>query len=144
MRENRLEEVVERMTRTKRLIAGVFAGGILALLPATSASAHATLDRASPGSGTVVQTEPSEVVLTFNENIRAVPEKTRITGPDGKRADTGKAFAQDHDLHIPLTTGGPKGTYLVSYRVISADSRPVSGGFTYSLGVGTSAPTDAA
>src|SRR5690349_25073036 len=99
MRENRLEEVVERMTRTKRLIAGVFVGAVLALLPATAASAHATLDRTSPGSGTVVQREPSEVVLTFSEHIRAVPEKTRITGPDGKRAGTGQAFAQNHDLH---------------------------------------------
>jgi len=132
------------MTRTKRLVAGVFAGAILALLPATAASAHATLDRTSPGSGTVVQSEPTEVVLTFNENIRAVPEKTRITGPDGKRADTGKAFAQDHDLHIPLNTGGPKGTYLVSYRIVSADSHPISGGFTYSVGEVTSTPADAA
>ena len=63
MAENRLEKVVERMTRTKRLVAGVFAGAILALLPATAASAHATLDRTSPGSGTVVQSEPTEVVL---------------------------------------------------------------------------------
>jgi copper transport protein len=92
----------------------------------------------------VVQSEPAEVVLTFNENIRAVPEKTRVTGPDGKRADAGKSFTQDHDLHIPLTTGGPKGTYLVSYRVISADSHPISGGFTYSFGQVTSTPSDAA
>jgi copper transport protein len=129
--------------RTRFWIAGVFLGLLVALLPATAASAHATLENSNPPSGSVVQQAPSQIVLTFNEPIRAVVSKIRVTGPDGKRADTGKASTKDHQLLIPLETGGPRGTYLVSYRIISADSHPVSGGFTYSFGQVTATPTDA-
>jgi copper transport protein len=42
-------------------------------------------------------------------------------------------------MTIPLRAADqPLGTYLVSYRVISADSHPVGGGFTFSVG----APSD--
>ena len=33
---------------------------------------------------------------------------------------------------IPLRSGGARGTYLVSYRIISADTHPVGGSITYS------------
>jgi copper transport protein len=128
--------------RRRLWIAGAFIGLLAALLPASAASAHATLDRTSPAAGSVVQTAPTEVTLTFNESVQAVVDKIRVTGPDGKRADTGNASIQDHDLRIPLRTGGPQGTYLVSYRVISADSHPISGGFSYSVGQVTATPTD--
>jgi copper transport protein len=132
------------LMRRRFWIAGAFIGLLAALLPASAASAHAALDRTSPASGTVVQNAPSEVVLTFNETVRAVVDKIRVTGPDGKRADTGKATVQDHDLRIPVRTGGPQGTYLVSYRVVSADSHPISGGFSYSVGQVSATPSDSA
>ena len=72
---------------------------------------------------------PSEVVLTFSEPVRIVADKIRVTAPDGSRADVGKPSPRTQTAH-PAQPGGPKGTYLVSYRVISADSHPVSGGFT--------------
>jgi copper transport protein len=132
-----------RMTRrTWSALLGVIAGLLLTFgLPATAASAHAVLVRSNPTQGTVLDTEPAQVTITFNEPIRAVVDKIRVTGPDGKRADAGKATASEKDLKIPLAAGGPKGTYLVSYRIISADSHPVAGGYTFSVGQVTGTPT---
>ena len=134
------------MTRRKwAALLGVAAGLLLTVaLPATAASAHAVLVRANPTQGVVLDAEPAQVTVTFNEPIRAVVDKVRVTGPDGKRADAGKATASDKDLRIPLLSGGPKGTYLVSYRIISADSHPVAGGYTFSVGQVTGTPTQTA
>lgn len=43
---------------------------------------------------------------------------------------------------VPVDPSAGRGTYLVSYRVISADSHPVSGAFTYSVGAPSTPPTD--
>lgn len=110
--------------------------GLLAflLLPATAASAHAALIGASPAQDSVVGAAPTQVVLTFTEGVNPIEGKVRIIAPDGSRADAGEPRASGTQLVIPLRSGGGQGTYLVSFRVISTDSHPVSGAFTYSVG----------
>lgn len=109
-------------------LAGLFA------LPAGPASAHAALVRTQPVQGTVVQDPPSQVVVTFSEHVEAVNDKIKVIGPDGKQYQTGKSTVSGPSLTIPLRSGGPRGTYVVGYRVISADGHPVGAGFTYSVG----------
>ncbi|MFU8876279.1 copper resistance CopC/CopD family protein [Micromonospora sp. SL4-19] len=114
----------------------------LLLAPATPASAHAVLVSSSPTASAVVSNAPSEVVLTFSEGVRKVPGKIRVIAPDGSRADRGEPTFKDAVVTIPVDPSGARGTYLVSYRVISADSHPVSGAFTYSVGAPSTPPTD--
>ncbi|HEX5594848.1 MAG TPA: copper resistance protein CopC [Micromonosporaceae bacterium] len=115
----------------------------LALLvaPARPAHAHALLVNSSPGSNAVLPDPPAEVVLTFSESVREVPDKVRVIGPDGKRVDRGRPKFDGAVVTIPVDSG-PRGTYLVSYRVVSADSHPVSGGYTYSVGETSEPPAD--
>jgi len=124
----------------------MIAGALATLaLPAAPASAHAVLASSNPIGNSVLQAAPAEVVLTFSESVRKVPDRIRIIGPDGKRVDEGDARYDGSVVTIPVQQTGAQGTYLVSYRVISADSHPVSGGFTYSVGApSTTPPTDAA
>jgi len=124
-----------RRTRVAALLVGVVVGlfGLFAF-PAGAAQAHAALVRTSPAQGSIVTTAPSEVVITFSEVVQPVPTRITVIAPDGKRIDSGNPRVQGGDLHIPVRTNVPGGTYLVSYRVISADSHPVGGGFTYSVG----------
>ncbi|MFI5916151.1 copper resistance CopC/CopD family protein [Dactylosporangium sp. NPDC051541] len=116
--------------------------GALAILvlPAAPASAHAELEKTAPVAGTVLDQLPGEVTLSFSEQVRLVADKIKVTAPDGSRADTGKPVVRDQELVIPLKSGGPKGTYLVSYRVISADSHPVAGGYSFSFGQPSATP----
>src|SRR5690606_27301828 len=97
----------------------------------------------SPSANAVLSTAPSEVVLTFSESVREVPDKVRVIGPDGKRVDRGKPVFAGAVVTIPVDRG-PAGTYLVSFRVVSADNHPVSGGSTYSVGAPSTPPSDVA
>ncbi|WP_405112973.1 copper resistance protein CopC/CopD [Micromonospora sp. NBC_01405] len=115
----------------------------LLLAPATPASAHAVLVSSSPAASAVVPGGPTEVVLTFSEPVRKVAGKIRVIAPDGARADRGEPAFKSTVVTVPVDPSAGRGTYLVSYRVISADSHPVSGAFTYSVGAPSTPPTDA-
>jgi copper transport protein len=129
--------------RLPLLLAAMIAGALATLaFPAAPASAHAVLASSNPIGNSVLRAAPTEVVLTFTESVRKVPDRVRVIGPDGKRVDQGDASFDGAVVTIPVRQTGAQGTYLVSYRVISADSHPVSGGFTYSVGAPSTTPPD--
>ncbi|MFF0287748.1 copper resistance CopC/CopD family protein [Streptomyces sp. NPDC005262] len=119
----------------------VFVGTVFGLLlgGAGPASAHAALTGSDPQDGAVVATAPKEVTLTFSEQVAMGDGSVRVLDPSGKRADTG---AEPRDLQsdstvkyaVPLHAGLPDGTYTVAWQAVSADSHPVSGAFTFSIG----------
>lgn len=126
-----------------RAVAGLFFGVILALLtPAAPASAHAALVGSDPANGTVVPDAPNRVTLTFSESVQLLSGKIQVISPDGTRADQGDPTSNGSAITIPLRSGGGRGTYLVSYRVISADSHPVAGSLTYSVGAASAPPSE--
>ncbi|MFI1962156.1 copper resistance protein CopC [Streptomyces althioticus] len=110
---------------------------VLLLAGAAPASAHAALRASDPEDGSVVRTAPTHVTLTFTESVGLLEDSFRIYGPDNRRvhmeepehaadaADTARA-------ELPRDLG--EGTYTVAWRVVSADSHPVSGAFTFSIG----------
>ena len=120
----------------RRWAAALLAGLCLALLvPAAPASAHAALVSTTPEQGSVVGSSPTKVTLTFNEPVRMLPGKTQVIAPDGKRINTGDPVATGGTLSLEVRVADrPLGTYLVSYRIISADGHPLSGGFMFSVG----------
>jgi len=127
---------VTRSSR-RRLVATLFgiAVGALAALatPAAPASAHALLVQSTPGAGSVLATAPAEVVLVFSEPVGLVAGQVKILGPGGGVA-SGAPSVRGAALHVPLTAVKTHGTYVVSYRVISADTHPVGGALTFSIG----------
>nr|WP_240943170.1 copper resistance protein CopC [Planosporangium thailandense] len=108
--------------------------------PAAPASAHAALLQTDPQSGAVLPTAPAEAVLTFSEPVRIVPNKIHIIGPDGRTVDGGAPRTEGPRLHIPMKQTTTRGTYLISYRVISADSHPVFGAIPFSIGAPSQSP----
>jgi copper transport protein len=129
-----------RATRRAAAFAGVVFGLLIVLVgPAAPASAHAALVASDPAAGTIVPDAPNKVTLTFSESVQLLAGKIQVLAPDGSRADQGEPQAGGNTVTIPLRSGGGRGTYLASYRVISADSHPVAGTLTFSVGA-TSAP----
>ncbi len=103
---------------------------------AGSAAAHAVLISTNPGHGAVVTTAPSTVSLTFSESVVVTADGIRIFGPDGAQLDTGDAvhLGRASTVGVSLGRTQQRGTYTVSWRVMSADSHPVAGAFTFSVG----------
>jgi copper transport protein len=128
---------------SRRRLAGLIGALLGALLGgfglAAPASAHAILVSSTPAQGTIVLAPPTQVVLQFTETVTLVTGKVRVIGPDNSRADEDQARVSGDQVIIPMKPGGKHGTYLVTFRVISADSHPVGGAFTYSV-VNTSTP----
>jgi copper transport protein len=112
--------------------------GVLAAAPA--ASAHATLESTSPASGSIVSTAPSAVSATFDEAVGVSPDSLRVFAPDGRRADDGRTILgrTPQQITVGLLPGLGRGTYTVGWHVISADSHPVQGAFTFSVGAPSS------
>lgn len=108
-------------------------GAVLA--GAAPVSAHAALTGSNPQQGAVVTQAPDQVSLTFSEKVAMSDGAVRVLDPKGKRVDTGKAFETGGTTYgVKLHAGLPDGTFTVTYQVVSADSHPVSGAFTFSIG----------
>jgi copper transport protein len=125
------------MTRCRALasLAGLIVGLLAVLVtPAGPASAHAALLQSDPQSGAVLPSLPVEAVLTFTEPVRIVPQKIHVIGPDGRKVDGGTPTTNGPQLHIPIKPTTERGTYLVSFRIISADSHPIAGAIPFSVG----------
>ncbi|WP_320784805.1 copper resistance CopC/CopD family protein [Streptomyces sp. CRN 30] len=111
--------------------------GLLLLGGAGPASAHAALTATDPGDGTVLQRAPRHLTLTFSESVGLRDDSFRVLAPDGHRVRTGEADRADgrsDTARVALPDRLGDGTYTVAWRVVSADSHPVSGAFTFSVG----------
>lgn len=109
--------------------------GLSIWLGTAPAFAHATLERTAPAANAQVDAEPRAVVLTFDEPVDLALGTVAAIGPGGARVDSG--YSQGYGgrtVTIALRPGAGNGTYAVSYRVISLDSHPVSGGFVFQVG----------
>ncbi|NEN05496.1 copper resistance protein CopC [Diaminobutyricibacter tongyongensis] len=124
------------------LLAALVAG-LLALAPATTASAHDYLVDSTPKAGSV-QTQPLDsVTLTFNDIILDLKGNgsgalMQVTGPDARHYETGCATVLDRVLSVPVSLGAG-GKYLVTWQIVSADGHTVSSSieFTYRPPAGT-------
>ncbi|MFF7355124.1 MULTISPECIES: copper resistance CopC/CopD family protein [Streptomyces] len=119
--------------RTLVLLLLAVTGALLA--GAGPASAHAALTGSDPAQGVVVKQAPSQVALTFSEKVAMNDDSLRVLDPKGKPVQTGKpANLSGTTYAVRLKGGLGKGTYTVTYQVVSADSHPVSGAYTFSIG----------
>ncbi|CAO5192790.1 copper transport protein [Frankia sp. AiPs1] len=105
-------------------------------LGVTAASAHALLTGTDPRDGAALKAAPPRVVLSYSESVRVAGDSIRVLDRSGTRVDLGHAGPGDRPSQatVRLRSGLPAGTYVVSWRVISADSHPVSGAFAFGVG----------
>lgn len=126
--------------RAAAALLALAAAAALLLLTAVPASAHATMVSSTPTANKIVPEAPVEVVVKFSEPVSVVASGTGVTAPDGSKAHSGTPVSEGEQVRYPLRDGLADGTYVVSYRVISADGHPVPGGFTFSIGEESKVP----
>ncbi|MFE1789388.1 copper resistance protein CopC [Streptomyces sp. NPDC059525] len=123
------------LPRLALVLAALLATLFTAAAPAT---AHAALTASDPKDGAVVATAPAQVTLSFSEEVAMGDDSIRVMDPQGKRVDTGELRNMCSGSVIrygtALHSGLPDGTYTVAWQAVSADSHPVSGAFTFSVG----------
>jgi copper resistance protein C len=117
-------------------------GVLLAVIAVTAAigvsppaRAHAFLDHASPPVGSSVPASPAVVALWFTQDLELAFSGVMVTNEAGQRVDLDNVQipqGSPAELQIGLKTLAP-GTYLVSWHVVSVDTHPTEGSFTFEI-----------
>ena len=116
-------------------VVGGLAATIVVLL-AGPASAHAVLLATTPAQGAVLTTPPAVVSLRYDEQVTYLPGTVRVYDQRGAREDNGTITKPSPDVvQVGVRPHLPDGAYVVTWRVISADTHPVEGAFTFQVGL---------
>jgi copper transport protein len=109
----------------------------LLVLVGTSAGAwaHAALISVEPASGSMLASAPKAVELRFNEAV--TPGAIQLIDGAGRARDDARVTASGESISVAMPPDLPKGTAVVSYRVISQDGHPVAGSVIFSIGMPT-------
>ena len=109
---------------------------VLSLAGAGSALAHADLASADPAAGATVKTAPTEISITFTEEVEPKFSSIQVLDAGGKRVDDGAAHtAPDNEklLSIGLKPLAP-GAYKVIWHATAADdSHKTKGSYEFTL-----------
>jgi len=118
------------------LLAGCLAGGLAGAAPA---AAHAVVVATDPADAARLATAPEQVTITFSEQVTFGSGYLRVVDSSGRRVDTGGLRSPGNDstkISVGLRPGLPDDSYIVSYRVVSADSHPIDGAYSFVVGNG--------
>lgn len=133
--------------RRRLVVATLFAlavAAFFALAAPTPASAHAVLISSSPEEGETLTEVPTQVSLTFNENLIDIGGEISVV--DASQTDwvDGGFTIDGPTASAPLKAGMPDGNYELRWQVVSADGHPISGITPFSVDAGAGAANDAA
>ena len=104
-------------------------------LSATTAFAHAQLEKATPAVGSAVS-PPSEIRLEFSEGVELKFTKVTLIGPGGAAAPLGPAATASGNqavLIVPISKPLSAGVYTVHWQAVSVDSHHTQGTFEFTV-----------
>ena len=110
---------------------------LICLIGQPGLGAHADLESSNPPADGTISALPPKLTLIFAEEVRPDSPVVEVTGPDGKRVDSGDAAVDLNDptrktVTVSLFAGGrrircPLGDGL------ETDGHPLSGDFTFTV-----------
>jgi copper transport protein len=96
---------------------------------------HAALASTQPADGSVVSAAPQQVTASFDQTVGISASSLVVYSPSGQRVDDGQTtHVTAYEIAVGLLSGLGNGTYTAVWHVISADTHPVDGAFTFSVG----------
>ncbi|MCP1412090.1 copper resistance CopC family protein [Paenarthrobacter sp. A20] len=134
------------MRTIRPLLAAVVAALAFAsalLFSAAPASAHDVAESTTPANGASVTVVPASVSITFNNRPLAIGSGVTVTAGGENWAD-GPVEIIDNQAVQKLREGAPAGEYTVVWRVVSSDSHPIEGTFTFTAAGGATSASGSA
>jgi copper transport protein len=107
----------------------------------TPASAHASVISTTPIDGQSVPESPPEFSVTFSEPVDIELGGLTVLDRSGSRVDDGDTLVEDGGrvLRVPLEPDLDDGTYVGTWRVVSADGHAITGSSLFAVGVAVDA-----
>jgi methionine-rich copper-binding protein CopC len=116
-------------------LGALFAILFFSVFTAVPASAHSELETATPGPDEILTIWPSEVNLTFNENLLTADQQqinfVSVINSSGKQIDNQDSKVVGNIVSITLPDQQPNGSYFVNYRVVSADGHVIEDSYEF-------------
>lgn len=124
--------------RNRALAVLALLGGWLALSVAGAAPAlaHATVASSNPTDSARLDAMPGTVTVTFTESVSAQAGFLKVVDSEGEQVSEGAPTSSGRDVSVQLRSGLGEGSYIVSYRIVSADSHPITGAYAFVVGDG--------
>ncbi len=122
--------------RVFAVLALLGAWAVLAISGATPALAHATVVGSDPAESSRLQSPPSKVTMTFSEDVSLGAGYLKVVDSKSNIVSNGDAKVEGRNVTVPLKSGLGDGSYIVSYRITSADSHPIGGAYAFVVGDG--------
>jgi copper transport protein len=113
----------------------VVAAMAFVLVPATRASAHASLLATTPAAGYSVATSPPALTLVFDQPVSVRGTPLRLDGPGGA-VELGAARLSNGDRWLTAAVPRPlaRGQYAVTWQVVAEDGDVVGGSYSFAVG----------
>ncbi|MGP4030773.1 copper resistance CopC family protein [Pseudarthrobacter sp. 1C304] len=115
------------------LLAALLLCGGASLAAAPAALAHDQLISSSPAPDERPDKSPANITLTFSSPLLTLGHEVRVVDDDARNWVSGAPVLSRERLVQPLPEL-PDGGYQVSWRVVSADGHPISGGYRFHVG----------
>ena len=120
--------------RSCRLVLVAIAA-LVALAVVPAAGAHTRLMTTEPANDAVLEQSPRFVLLRFDEPVETAFGAIRVYDDRAHRVDSGKVEQPSgKEVRVQLAQHLARGTYTVTWRVVSVDGHPVSGAFVFHVG----------
>lgn len=121
--------------RVVALLTAVVVAVVIMVGAGSPAWGHARMVASDPADGQQLVVPPASVTFTFNEEVTATLGGIQVFDRDARRVDQGAGTQPvPSQLATIVDPDLPDGTYLATYRVVSADGHVVSGAVTFAVG----------
>jgi methionine-rich copper-binding protein CopC len=121
-----------------RIYKALVLSALLVIGQPLSANAHTELISSLPLAGALVEEWPTEISLTFNEDLITVgDEKSNflvVNNAVGDQISADDEVLDGSKITVSLDPNTITGPVLVYYRVVSADGHPVEGEYSFNFG----------
>jgi copper resistance protein C len=111
------------------------AASLALICGATTAFAHAQLQKATPPNGGTVASA-REIRLEFSEGVEPRFSSLTLAAPGGANVPLGQPKVEGSDQHVlivPITNALAPGAYTVHWRAVSVDTHHTQGTFLFTV-----------
>jgi copper transport protein len=118
---------------SRAILLGAVAALVLCLCESAT-FAHAKLLRTQPADKAALKQSPPKVELWFNEELQAQFNTITVTDQSGKRVDKNDLSLGEGNKKVEIDLENlASGTYMVAWKVLSADQHTMKGQFTFTV-----------
>lgn len=126
-------------TLVRRSLVGVMALLLVFFAPSTAAFAHDAVTETSPADGSTVATVPEQIQITLSNTPAVIGSQVLVVDEAGTNWASGEVQVLDKAATQELRPGAPAGKYTVQWRLVSSDSHPIEGTFSFTASSASSA-----